>query len=209
MVMPGNATFAERRRGTPVAQNRSVPVYPFLSLVLSLALVFGLVRIIQGFSRGGESRSSARRKRILLTIVMVGLMGLLIHRVTEVVRNGSRLTQANKGVTPATAAPLTPTGTEIASRLEKMKKDAARKRASLGNVTARGLESQLVQKKIVPAAARVQCNVVASDWDYVCTYLPTPKTSSTRVQFGVQVDRDSWTQISPIVPEGTTIATPQ
>ena len=151
-------------------------------------------------------------KRLILGAFLMYVLWLMIPNIiayTTVLRDSSRQLQATKLAAPsASSVPSVPSSTEITTAVQRIKEDAARKQASIGKVTARKLESQLVQKKVVSATARIHCAPVVSDWDYVCNYLPTPKTSSTRVQFGVQVDRQSWVQISPIVPEGTMIPSP-
>lgn len=151
-----------------------------------------------------------RVKRLVLCLVFAYFAWPLLPNIIaygRVVRDSSRQVQTAK-VAPSTAPPSVPSSSEIARTLQGVKQDAAKKQASIGKLTARKLESQLVQKKIVSAAARIHCDPVASNWDYVCSYLATPKTTSTRVQFGVEVDKESWVQISTIVPEGTNLPMP-
>jgi hypothetical protein len=149
--------------------------------------------------------SLRRIPRPVLAIVLVYFLWLRLPNIiayATVVRDSSRQLERTKVAGPSMRS------ADIAKAVQDVKEEAARKQASIGKVTARTLESQFVQKRVVSQGARIHCDPVAAHWDYVCTYLPTPKTSSTRVQFGVQVDRTSWVQTSPIVPEGTDIPAP-
>jgi hypothetical protein len=55
----------------------------------------------------------------------------------------------------------------------------------------------------------LRCTPAARDWDYVCSYMPTPLQSATRLEFGVTVDEKQWVKTSPIVPAGTVIPPPR
>jgi hypothetical protein len=48
----------------------------------------------------------------------------------------------------------------------------------------------------------LQCRPAVRDWDYVCSYLPTPVQSTTRLEFGVTVDSKRWLSVSAKVPAG-------
>ena len=57
--------------------------------------------------------------------------------------------------------------------------------------------------------SRLNCEPAARDWDYVCSYLPTPLESTTRLQFGVSVDAARWVSVSRVVPMGTIVPPPE
>src|SRR5215831_9470895 len=84
----GDATFADRVRGTPVAQKRFMHVDTLLSL-----------------------------RRIFLVILVVCLLPLAMSYITayiRVVRDSSRQLEATKVATPSAAIPPIPTSTDIA-----------------------------------------------------------------------------------------------
>lgn len=56
----------------------------------------------------------------------------------------------------------------------------------------------------------LRCEERSSSWSYVCSFAPTPKTSGTRVQFGVIVDSTGTVrELSSFSPVGTDIAPPR
>ena len=76
-------------------------------------------------------------------------------------------------------------------------------------LSATGLESALLQSKRFGPAPQLHCESGAQAWDYLCSYLPAPKQSTTRLQFGVNVDAKRWVKVSGIVPVGTAPPPPQ
>jgi hypothetical protein len=71
------------------------------------------------------------------------------------------------------------------------------------------LVSQLKQHKQFAGRSQLHCERAVRDWDYVCSYMPTPLQSKTRLQFGIAVDSTRWVQVSRAVPMGTIIPSPQ
>jgi len=71
------------------------------------------------------------------------------------------------------------------------------------------LEVQLLQSKHFAWNSQLRCVVAARDWDYVCSYLPTPLQSRTRLQFGVNVDATRWLKVSDVVPAETILPPPK
>jgi hypothetical protein len=150
-------------------------------------------------------------KRVILLLVFAYVAWPFLPNIIAyagVVREISRQ-QPPSSVAAPMVVPSVPSLRDVATTGRRAREDAARKQASLGKINARQLESQLVEKNIVSRAAHIHCNPSMSTWDYVCSYLPTPRATSTRVQFGVQVDKKRWVEMSPIVPEGTTLAPPK
>ena len=81
--------------------------------------------------------------------------------------------------------------------------------AQLHKLHAADLEAEYVRARIVSPNAGLRCTPAEHDWDYVCTYMPTPRQSKTRLQFGVIVDETRVLQTSRRVPEGTVLPPPQ
>ena len=54
-------------------------------------------------------------------------------------------------------------------------------------MTARMVESQSWSYKPVGARTKLSCEQAPAPWDFVCSFEPTPQTSTTRVKFGVRV----------------------
>ena len=75
-------------------------------------------------------------------------------------------------------------------------------------LTAADLESALWQSKRFALNSQLRCETAARDWDYVCSYLPTPLQSQTRLQFGVTVDATQWVEVSSVVPVETMLPRP-
>jgi hypothetical protein len=71
------------------------------------------------------------------------------------------------------------------------------------------LEAALIRVKRVAPNAGLRCTRADRDWDYVCSYMPTPVQSKTRVEFGVIVDEKRWVNVSRIVPAGTMLPPPR
>jgi hypothetical protein len=70
------------------------------------------------------------------------------------------------------------------------------------------LESALIRAKPFAPNSGLRCNAPVRDWDYVCSYMPTPLQSTTRVEFGVTVDEKRWLGVSRIVPAGSVLPPP-
>jgi hypothetical protein len=82
--------------------------------------------------------------------------------------------------------------------------------ADLGTkLSAADLVSQLKQHKQFARRSQLHCERAVRDWDYVCSYMPTPLHSKTRLQFGIEVDSTRWVQVSRAVPMGTIVPSPQ
>jgi hypothetical protein len=78
-------------------------------------------------------------------------------------------------------------------------------------LSAANLESALREAKQFGPNSQLDCDYepAAPDWDYVCSYMPTPLQSPTRLQFRVNVDATRWVKVSRVVPMGTTLPRPQ
>ena len=76
-------------------------------------------------------------------------------------------------------------------------------------VSADKLESMLIEAKQFAPDSQLDCQPADKHWDYVCTYLPTPRQSRERLQFGISVDAARWVEVSRIVPMGTIIPAPR
>ncbi len=81
--------------------------------------------------------------------------------------------------------------------------------AQLHKLRAADLESEYLRARIVSPNAGLRCTRSEHDWDYVCSYMPTPLKSKTRLEFGVIVDETRVLQTSRPVPEGTILPSPQ
>ena len=75
-------------------------------------------------------------------------------------------------------------------------------------LSAVNLESALRQSPQFGPNSQLRCGPAGRDWDYVCSYMPTPLQSSTRLQFGVNVDATHWVKVSRVVPMGTILPPP-
>jgi hypothetical protein len=76
-------------------------------------------------------------------------------------------------------------------------------------LSAANLEAALWKSKRFALNSQLRCETAARDWDYVCSYLPTPLQSQTRLQFGVNVDATQWVKVSEFVPFETTLPPPR
>jgi|SRR5579872_348103 len=81
--------------------------------------------------------------------------------------------------------------------------------AQLGKLSAADLQAGYLQARIVSPNAGLRCTRAEHDWDYVCSYMPTPLQSKTRLEFGVIVDETRVQQTSRPVPEGTVLPPPR
>jgi hypothetical protein len=70
------------------------------------------------------------------------------------------------------------------------------------------LQTAYLQARIVSPNAGLRCTRAERDWDYVCSYMPTPLQSKARLEFGVIVDETRVLQTSRPVPEGTVLPRP-
>lgn len=80
--------------------------------------------------------------------------------------------------------------------------------AQLHKLSATDLQTAYLQARIVSPRAGLRCTRAERDWDYVCSYMPTPLQSQTRVEFGVIVDDARVLKTSRAVPEGTILPPP-
>ena len=78
-------------------------------------------------------------------------------------------------------------------------------------LSAPNLESALREAKQFGPNSQLHCDSepAAPYWDYVCSYMPTPLQSPTRLQFGVNVDATRWVKVSRVMPMGTVLPRPQ
>jgi hypothetical protein len=83
--------------------------------------------------------------------------------------------------------------------------------AQAHKLSAPNLESALREAKQFGPNSQLHCDYepAAPDWDYVCSYMPTPLQSTTRLQFGANVDATRWVKVSRVVPMGTILPRPQ
>jgi hypothetical protein len=75
-------------------------------------------------------------------------------------------------------------------------------------LTATDLQAGYLKARMVSPQSALRCTTAVRDWDYVCSYMPTPLQSKTRVAFGVMVDETTVLQTSPAVPDGTMLPAP-
>ena len=78
-------------------------------------------------------------------------------------------------------------------------------RATEHKLSAVDLESMMRRQPQFAGPAQLHCTPAVRDWDYVCSYLPIPLQSKTRMQFGIAVDSTQWVGFSYVVPMGTAI----
>ena len=76
------------------------------------------------------------------------------------------------------------------------------------------LELQMLDRNVFGLVRKprtdLRCERRTGAWTFVCSFLPTPTTSSARVQFGVVVDHDGAIyEISRLIPVGTALPTPE
>jgi hypothetical protein len=76
------------------------------------------------------------------------------------------------------------------------------------------LELQLLDRNafglVRKPRADLRCEPRTGAWTFVCGFLPTPATSSVRVQFGVVVDQKRTIfEISRLTPVGTALPSPE
>lgn len=74
---------------------------------------------------------------------------------------------------------------------------------------AGALESNFVRINHLPPNAGFHCTPAVRDWDYVCTYAPSPSKSLARLEFGVIVDDKRVLKVSPMLSAGKPLPSPQ
>jgi type VI protein secretion system component VasK len=87
-------------------------------------------------------------------------------------------------------------------------RDSHKITAQLHKLKAADLQTAYLQARVVSPKAGLRCTQAERDWDYVCSYMPTPLRSKTRLSFGVIVDETRVLQTSRPVPEGTSLPPP-
>jgi hypothetical protein len=70
-------------------------------------------------------------------------------------------------------------------------------------------ETTLLQTNHFSPKSQLHCQPADRNWDYVCSYLPTPTQSQTKLQFGVAVNATRWVKVSRVVPIGTVVPRPE
>ena len=88
-------------------------------------------------------------------------------------------------------------------------RESRRITAQLHKLSVADLQAEYVRARIVSPNAGLRCMQAERDWDYVCSYMPTPSQSRVRLEFGVIVDETRVLQTSRRVPEGTVLPSPQ
>lgn len=88
-------------------------------------------------------------------------------------------------------------------------RESHRSTALLNKLSASNLQDEYLRARVVTPNAGLRCRRAERDWDYVCSYMPTPFKSKARQQFGVIVDDTRVLKTSRPVPEGTPLPLPQ
>jgi hypothetical protein len=117
--------------------------------------------------------------RAVLTIVFLFVLWMLIPHVRAYVNLVTQSTEASG---------------KIAAQLRKL--------------SAADLQAKFIGARQFAPDAGLRCRRAEREWDYVCSYMPTPKQSTTRLEFGVIVDQMRWLSTSRRVPEGTSLPPP-
>ena len=81
-------------------------------------------------------------------------------------------------------------------------------------VTPANLEAQLKQQHVFGLVNQpgndLRCEKTTGDWDFVCTFAPTPRSSNTHVHFGVTVMGDGRIfETSRLTPIATNLPKPE
>ena len=97
----------------------------------------------------------------------------------------------------------------FADLLTQQTRESRRITAQLRKLHAADLQAEYLRARIVSPNAGLRCTPAEHDWDYVCSYMPTPLQSKARLEFGVIVDETHVLQTSRRVPEGTPLPSPQ
>jgi hypothetical protein len=129
--------------------------------------------------------------RLALGIVLVYVLWMIVpHAIAyaKLIGGGARRSQNRAAVQPQNQ--------NVAQRQNQ-------------KLSAPQLVALLVQTNQVAPNAELQCKAARRDWDYVCTYMPKPLESPTRLQFGLNVDATRWTKVSRHMPMGAAVLPPQ
>ena len=101
----------------------------------------------------------------------------------------------------------------VGTYFEVVASDARRSRDPVAapelKLSAAQTETALLQTNHFSPKSRLHCERAARNWDYVCSYLPTPTQSQTTLQFGVAVNATRWVSVSRVVPVGTVVPPPE
>ena len=151
----------------------------WIHLALSLALPIALVYVLYVYQQRDHERFYSAY-RLALKIVLVCLLLALIPQVGAYADLVLRIARGSRS---------------IAARQRKM--------------SAADLESSLARATRLAPTADLRCKPADRDWDYVCSYMPTPLQAKTRLEFGVTVDEKRWIDASSMVPAGTTVPPPR
>jgi len=81
--------------------------------------------------------------------------------------------------------------------------------AQQSKLSATGVEIALRREPQFRPESQLRCRAASRGWDYICSYMPTPLLSPTRLQFGVRVDAMRWVELSRVVPAGAIVPRPQ
>ena len=76
-------------------------------------------------------------------------------------------------------------------------------------LSAAQTETTLLQTNHFSPKSQLHCEPADRNWNYVCSYLPTPTQSQTKLQFGVAVNATRWVKVSRVVPIGTVVPRPE
>jgi hypothetical protein len=106
---------------------------------------------------------------------------------------------------------LVPRALEFANLVVSNARRSQTVNAQSHKLSSADLEAALRGAKQFGPNSQLDCNhePAAPDWDYVCSYMPTPLQSPTRLQFGVNVDATRWVKVSRVMPMGTILPRPQ
>jgi hypothetical protein len=115
------------------------------------------------------------------------------------------------GLTIAILYVLVPNAIRYANLVVSNARRSQTLNAQSHKLSSADLEAALRGAKQFGPNSQLDCNhePAAPDWDYVCSYMPTPLQSPTRLQFGVNVDATRWVKVSRVMPMGTILPRPQ
>lgn len=143
--------------------------------------------------------------RLAIGLVLLYVLWMLVPAVLGYVNLVVSTRRHSQTVTAAQQTEWGAADVESALRQATQKVDAARRL----QLSAVSLESALRHAKQFGPNSQLRCVRAGRDWDYVCSYMPTPLQSATVLQFGVNVDATRWVKVSRVVPMGTTLPAPQ
>ena len=80
-------------------------------------------------------------------------------------------------------------------------------------ISVAGLESRLKEQNVFgrvgDAQTKLACEQAPAPWDFVCSFEPTPRTSTTRVTFGVRVSSSGTiVELSALIPADADLPAP-